>query len=70
MALLHQQLEEKATEMTDYTPESVQLYKQISELSQVATNLKEFEDAQKVFSPGIIRFIPEHRRTWSNNILQ
>jgi len=49
MALLHQELEQKAAEITEYTPESVQLYRRISELAQVATNLKEFEDAQKVF---------------------
>lgn len=48
MTLLHQQLEQKAAEMTEYTPESAQLYRRISELAQVATNLKEFEDAQKV----------------------
>ena len=34
--------------MTEYTPQSVQLYKRISELAEVATNLKEFEDAQTV----------------------
>lgn len=50
MAILHQQLEQKAAEMTEYTPESAQLYRRISELAQVAANLKEFEDAQKVFA--------------------
>jgi hypothetical protein len=50
MALLHQELEQKAAEITEYTPESVQMYRRLSELAQVATNLKELEDAQKVFS--------------------
>lgn len=53
MALQHQELEEKAAAITEYTPQSVQLYKRISELADVATNLKEFEDAQTVHPIGI-----------------
>jgi hypothetical protein len=48
MALQHQELEEKAAKITEYTPQSVQLYKRITGLADVATNLKEFEDAQTV----------------------
>ena len=48
MALQHQELEQKAASMTEYTPQSVRLYKRISELADVATNLKEFEDAHSV----------------------
>jgi len=51
MAQLHEQLEHKAAELTEYTPESVQLYRRISELAQISTNLKEFEEAQKVWKP-------------------
>ena len=50
MALQHQELEQKAASLTEYTPQSVQLYKRISELADVATNLKEFEDAHGVHS--------------------
>ena len=50
MALVHAELEKKAAAMTDYTPESVQLYKRINELADIASNLKEFEDAQTVAS--------------------
>src|SRR5271169_3073892 len=50
MALQHQELEEKAAKITEYTPQSVQLYKRITELADVATNLKEFEDSQTVHS--------------------
>jgi hypothetical protein len=70
MALLHRELEQKAAEITEYTTESVQLYRRISELAQVATNLKEFEDAQKVCSPEDARLIPEHRRPRPNNIVK
>ena len=48
MALQHQELEQKAASMTEYTPQSVQLYKRISELADVSANLKEFEDAHLV----------------------
>jgi hypothetical protein len=48
MALKHQELEAKAAAMTEYTPQTVQLYKRISELADVATNLNQFEEAQKV----------------------
>lgn len=48
MARQHRELEQKAAIMTEYTPQTVQLYKRISELEQVATNLKEFQDARKV----------------------
>jgi hypothetical protein len=49
LAQQHRELEQKAAQITDYTPQSIQLYKRISELSQVTTNLKEFENAHKVF---------------------
>ena len=49
MALHHQELEQKAAAMTEYTPQSIQLYKRISELADVAANLKEFEDAHAVY---------------------
>ena len=49
MALQHQELEAKAAAMTEYTPQTVQLYKRISELADVATNLNQFEEAQKVY---------------------
>jgi hypothetical protein len=52
MALQHQELEKKVAAMTDYTPESVLIYKRISELSNVSTNLKAFEQAQKVQPPS------------------
>lgn len=48
MAQQHRELEQKAASMTEYTPQTVQLYKRISELEQVTTNLKEFQDARKV----------------------
>jgi hypothetical protein len=48
MALQHAELEQKAAAMTEYTPQSVQLYKRISELADVAANLKEFEETRKV----------------------
>jgi hypothetical protein len=48
MALQHQELEQKAAAMTEYTPQTVQLYKRISELADVAANLKQFEESQKV----------------------
>jgi hypothetical protein len=48
MALQHQELEQKVAAMTDYTPESVHIYKRISELSDISTNLKAFEQAKKV----------------------
>jgi hypothetical protein len=48
MALQHQELEKKVAAMTDYTPESILIYKRISELSDISTNLKAFEQAKKV----------------------
>ena len=48
MATQHTELEQKAAAMTEYTPQSVQLYKRISELAAVAENLKELEETQKV----------------------
>jgi len=55
MALQHKELEEKVAALTDYTPESVHLYKRISELSEISTNLKAFEDARKVLDPSVPR---------------
>lgn len=52
MALQHQELEQKVAAMTDYTPESVLIYKRISELSDISTNLKAFEQAKKVHPPS------------------
>ena len=48
MVRLHKELEQKAASMTEYTPQTVQLYKRISELEQVATNMKAFQEARKV----------------------
>jgi len=49
MARQYKELEAKAASITEYTPQTVQLYKRISELEEVATNLKAFQDARKVF---------------------
>jgi hypothetical protein len=49
MAQLHKDLEKKAATMTEYTPQTVQLYKRISELADVAENLRAFQEARKVF---------------------
>ena len=48
MALRHKELEEKVAAMTDYTPQSVLLYKRISELSEVSANLRAFEETLNV----------------------
>jgi len=48
MALQHKELEEKVAAMTDYTPQSVLMYKRISELSEISATLKAFEKAIKV----------------------
>jgi hypothetical protein len=48
LAQQHQELEQKAAEMTEYTPQSIQIYKRISELASVASNLKEFQETQMV----------------------
>jgi len=48
MALRHKELEEKVAAMTDYTPQSVLMYKRISQLSEVSENLKSFEETLKV----------------------
>ena len=49
MALQHQELEQRAASMTEYTPQSVQLYRRISELADVSANLKAFEDTHTVY---------------------
>jgi hypothetical protein len=51
LARQHKELEEKAAAMTEYSPESIQLYKRINELSEVASQLDALEDSQKVL-PG------------------
>jgi hypothetical protein len=56
LALQHQELEEQATKITEYTSQSVQLYKRISELAEVTANLKEFEDTQKVISSKLLAY--------------
>jgi len=48
MAVQYQELEKQAAATTEYTPQTVQLYKRIGQLSDVATILKELEDAQTV----------------------
>ena len=48
MALELQELEGKAAAMTEYTTQSVQLYKRIRELTSVVSNLKELEDSHTV----------------------
>lgn len=48
MAIQHAELERKAAAMTEYTPQSIQIYKRISELAEVAAQLKELEETQKV----------------------
>ena len=48
LASQHKELEQKAAAMTEYTPQSVQLYKRISQLEDVANNLNKFEETQKV----------------------
>ena len=70
MALQHQELEQKAAAITEYTPQSVQLYKRISELAEVATNLKEFEDAHTVYPSETLDLLIEHRRAKENNIIK
>jgi hypothetical protein len=52
MASQHKELEQKAAALTEYTPQSVQLYKRISELEDVAKNLTNFEQTQKVTDLG------------------
>jgi len=49
MALRHKELEEKVAAMTDYTPQSVLMYKRISELSEVSANLNAFEEILNVW---------------------
>jgi hypothetical protein len=49
MALQHQELEQRAASMTEYTPQSVQLHRRISEIADVSANLKAFEDAHTVY---------------------
>jgi peptide chain release factor 1 len=51
MAKQCQELEQRAASMTEYTPQSMHIYKRISELSEVASNLKQFEEAQNVPLP-------------------
>src|SRR5579859_2050502 len=53
MASQHKELEQKAAAMTEYTPQSVQLHKRISELEDVAKNLKNFEETQNVIEREI-----------------
>lgn len=53
MASQHKELEQKAAAMTEYTPQSVQLYKRISELEDVAKNLNNFEETRKVMGRDI-----------------
>lgn len=48
MAAQHKELEQKAAAITEYTPQSVQVYKRISELENVVNNLNSFEKTQKV----------------------
>lgn len=48
MALELQELEGKAAAMTEYTTQSVQLYKRIRELTSVVSHLKELEDSHTV----------------------
>ena len=48
MALQHQELEQKAASINEYTPQVIQLHKRISELAQVAENLKELEETHAV----------------------
>ena len=44
----YRELEQKAAQTTEYTPQTIQLYKRINELSEVANNLREFENTQDV----------------------
>jgi hypothetical protein len=53
MALQHQELEQKAASLNEYTPQLIQLHKRISELAQVAENLKELEQTHAV-SPATL----------------
>ena len=55
MAAQHKVLEQKAAAMTEYTPQSIQIYKRLSELENVASNLKSFEETQKVLNRKIKR---------------
>jgi len=55
MAAQHKELEQKAAAMIEYTPQSIQIYKRISELENVANNLKSFEETQKVLNRKIKR---------------
>ena len=70
MALLHQELEQKAASITEYTPQSARLYKRLSELAEVSTDLKAFEEAQRVYHVKIRGSFPGYRRARRNNIVK
>jgi len=60
MALQHQELEQKAASINEYTPQLIQLHKRISELTQVAENLKELEENHAVCLSVKLRLMIEH----------
>jgi len=63
MAEQCQELEQQAASLTEYTPQSIHIYKRISELSEVTSSLKQFEDAQTVLSTTTLPNDVEHNGT-------